>query len=248
VRRQSTARGVTLLELLIVITLLSLLTIGMAFTIRIGFNTLERTNAGLAENRRVLGAQRIFDQQVAGLMPVVFSCTGPRAGGMLFFEGTPGSVRFVSRYTLEEAARGFPRVVEYFVIPGEQGRGVRLVMNEFHYTGPGALLPLCAAPAVDAATGFPRLIPPQPSPGSFVLADKLAYCRLSYLVNDPRTRQRAWLPRPVGGRLPEAVRIEMAPMIPDPARVQMATMTLPIHVSRDPHQNYEDIDPQPNPQ
>jgi prepilin-type N-terminal cleavage/methylation domain-containing protein len=241
--RSGPKRGVTLLELLLVITLLSLLTVGMAMTIRIALNTLDRTGSRLADNRRTVGAQRVLDQQVAGLVPVLFSCSGSPGQSMLFFDGTPDSMRLVSSYTLEEASRGYPRILEYLVIPGERGLGVRLAVNEFHYTGPMSLLPLCASPMPDPATRGPVLRPPAPTPASFILADKLAYCRLSYLVNDPRTRIRAWMPRPIGGRLPEAVRVEMAPIEPDPARLQMATLTLPVRVNRNPDITYEDIEP-----
>ncbi|MEZ5401720.1 MAG: prepilin-type N-terminal cleavage/methylation domain-containing protein [Bryobacteraceae bacterium] len=236
-------RGVTLLELLIVISLLSLLTVGMAMTIRIGLNTLDRTSTRLNENRRTVGAQRVLDQQLAGLIPVRFSCAGGAGRQALFFDGTPDSMRLVSSYTLEEAARGFPRILEYAVTANPQGAGVRLVVNEYHYTGPGSLMPLCAGPGTNPTTGGLLLRPAVPTPASFVLADKLALCRLSYLATDRRLRTRAWLPTPMRGLLPEAVRFEMVPLEPDPARIQMATMTVPVRVSRNPDLTYDDIDP-----
>ncbi len=63
---------------------------------------------------------------------------------MLFFQGEPSSMRFVSTYSLQDASRGMPQILEFQVIPGADNRGVRLVVNERPYTGAasaGALLP-----------------------------------------------------------------------------------------------------------
>ena len=45
-------------------------------------------------------------------------------------------MRFVSSYSLQQGARGLPRILEFQVIRGEEGKGVRLVVNEQPYTGP----------------------------------------------------------------------------------------------------------------
>ncbi|MEZ5354526.1 MAG: prepilin-type N-terminal cleavage/methylation domain-containing protein [Bryobacteraceae bacterium] len=127
--RRSDRTGVTLLELIIVITLLSLLTLGMAMTI--GRRSIRWTEPadGCFPSRRTVGAQRVLDQQVAGLMPVLFSCSGSAGTGMLFFDGAPDSMRMVSSFTLEEASRGYPRILEYAAGSGN-GLRVRLVVNE----------------------------------------------------------------------------------------------------------------------
>jgi prepilin-type N-terminal cleavage/methylation domain-containing protein len=134
-------RGVTLIELLVAVTLVSLLSVGMVFAIRIGLNTLDKTNATMMANRRVLGAQRAIDQQINGLIPVNAVCGGnpgapPVRERMLFFQGDMRSMRFVTSYSLEEAGRGYPRILEYAVIPRPDDLGVRLIVNEHPYTGP----------------------------------------------------------------------------------------------------------------
>jgi hypothetical protein len=66
-----------------------------------------------------------------------------------------------------------------------------------------------------------------------VLADRLAFCRFSYrpqVQNTPLTGD--WVagwnrPR----ELPAAVRVEMAPLAPDPTRLPLASVTVPIHVT-----------------
>ena len=62
------------------------------------------------------------------------------------------------------------------MIPGNQGRGVRLVVNEFLYTGPETLGEVCLGMTPDPETGklVAQFAPIRVGPGSFVLADKLA--------------------------------------------------------------------------
>jgi hypothetical protein len=76
-------------------------------------------------------------------------------------------------------------------------------------------------------------------PGSFVLADKLAFCRMSFrepaVPPDPPKWVLHWK-QPV---LPEAIRIEMAPLDPEAARVNLSTLTIPVHVTKWPLGQYE---------
>ena len=98
----------TLIEVLISITLLSLLMTGMLWAIRIGVNSLGRANQRLLANRRITGAQKILEQQIGGLMPVAAIQAGDVPLKFLFFQGEPQSMRFVSSYSLQEASRGIP--------------------------------------------------------------------------------------------------------------------------------------------
>ena len=79
-RRRSTA-GVTLMELLISVVLLSLLSVGLLFALRIGLNAYSKTQTRLMDNRRVAGAQRILEEELEGLMPVVAPCGIATEGG-----------------------------------------------------------------------------------------------------------------------------------------------------------------------
>jgi prepilin-type N-terminal cleavage/methylation domain-containing protein len=246
VARSRARAGVTLIELLIAVTLVSLLSAAMVLAIRAGLNALERTNAQLLANRRVLGAQRALDQQIAGLMPVTAVCGGAQAARgvqMIFFQGEAQSMRFVSSYSLEEAGRGYPRILEYAVIPGREA-GVRLIVNEHLYTGRQSLGMFCLGEGVDPITGARglRFRPVEPNPRSFVLADRLAQCRFGYHVRKPRTGAGEWLPAYSGPQPPTAIRIEMTPLEADASRVRMATVTAPVRVTRDAQVEYKDID------
>jgi general secretion pathway protein J len=239
-----TERGVTLLELLVAVTLLSLLSVGIVLSLRVALGAMNKADAKLMANRRVVGVERILEQEVAGIMPVTAEC-GTAPGGPLvtFFQGAPQSMRLVSTYSLPQASRGLPMILEYQVIAGENGQGVRLVVNEHLYSGQRSTGVFCTGVGIDPLSGSPgaQFVPVQVGPDSFVLADKLAYCRLSYRdVPDPTNPEQKpkWLlswSKPV---LPSAIRFEMAPLIPDPSKVQPITLTIPVHVTRRPLEPY----------
>jgi hypothetical protein len=234
-RRRPTA-GVTLMELLIAVVLLSLLSVGLMFALRIGLNAYSKTQTRLMDNRRVAGAQRILEQELEGLVPVVTQCGGASGGGppAAFFQGEPDTMRLVSTFSLQGAWRGQAQILEVFVIPGAQGRGVRLVVNEIPYQGPRAAGSLCVGPH--------KFLGASAGEKSFVLADKLDFCRFTFLEQPPDINASLqWVQRFAGQDWPRAVRIEMAPLEPDPSRVQPITVVAPIHIMRRLEIPYADI-------
>lgn len=240
-RRRSA--GVTLLELLIAVSLLSLLLAGILTALRVGLNAMAKTNGRLMDNRRMGGVQRILEQQIAGFIPVVAECLpaeGDRRRELPFFQGEPASMRFVSAYSLGEAWRGYPRILEYQVIPGEQGNGVRLVVNEHLYTGPEGAGIFCLGTMFDESVGFetPAFRPIVAGPQSFVLADRLSFCRFAYREDRFRPERERWVTRWIAPVWPSAVRIEMGPLEQDASRIQPATITAPVRVNRQPRMDY----------
>ncbi|HEY3443411.1 MAG TPA: prepilin-type N-terminal cleavage/methylation domain-containing protein [Paludibaculum sp.] len=237
--------GMTLIEVLIAVSLLSLLSVGMLFSIRAGLTAMEASNRRIVANRRAVGAHRILEQQVAGFLPVMARCgsnpMGATGAPVPYFQGMPAVMRFVTTYSLQGAARGVPQIVEIFVIPGQDGQGVRLVVNETPYMGPVGAGFLCGPVAGDPEAGaaLPVFPPVQPSPRSFVLADRLAGCRFSYLESiEPQ--QEKWLPRWVRmDYWPKAVRIEMMPLEPDASKVPPMTFTGLIRPNRAVGEQYE---------
>jgi hypothetical protein len=228
--------------MVVAVTLLSLLSTGLLMALRIGVNTFTKVDTKLMDDRRVAGAQRIVEQQLEGLIPVVTPC-GKSQGRLAFFQGEAQTMRLVSGFSLQQAWRGLPQILEMFVIPGEQGRGVRLVVNEIPYTGPDSTAGLCTGVSPDPQTGQPHthFVPVIASPNSFVLADKLAYCRFVYFTPAPDpVRPPAWNSEFAAAGWPLAVRIEMAPLEPDPSRLQPLTVVAPVHILRNPELNYDD--------
>ncbi|MBZ5595973.1 MAG: prepilin-type N-terminal cleavage/methylation domain-containing protein [Acidobacteriia bacterium] len=242
--------GVTLIEVLIAVSLLSLLSLGILFALRVGMGALEKTDRRLMNNRRVAGAQRILQQQLAGFIPVIaVAAPSPdAAAGMKvpFFEGREQSMRFVSTYSLSEASRGIPQILEFQVIPGEQGRGVRLVVNENPYSGPRSAGVFCLGPGPDPELGVPtqRFLPISIGPASFVLADRLAYCRFSFLGINPAKNLEQWLPNWTFVKWPSGIRVEMASLDTDLVNLKPVTVTAAVHVNRDPALEYLDAPPE----
>jgi hypothetical protein len=151
-------------------------------------------------------------------------------------------MRLVSLFSLQEAWRGQPQILELFVIPGENGRGVRLVVNELPYQGPLSAARLCVGRSPDPLTGFPApiFLPAEAGPHSFVLADKLAYCRFSYCFRGMPNMPPGWTSRWSLPGWPAGVRVEMAPLEPDPAHIDPITVTIATHVWRAPDVDYVD--------
>jgi hypothetical protein len=160
-----------------------------------------------------------------------------------FFEGQAQAMRFVSTYSLEEAARGYPRILEFQTIPGEPNGGLRLIVNESLYSGPLSVGATCLGLLPDPSLGgalVPQYRAIEPGPHSFVLADHLAFCRFSYKERLPPQAPESWVTEYRRPRLPAAVRVEMAPLVADPSRVPLAGVTVPIYVSRMPNVRYTD--------
>jgi len=241
-------RGFTLIEVLISVTLVSLLSVGLMMAMRVGLSAMQKSDDRLMSNRRVMSTQQILEQQIAGLMPVPAECltTGDNSPARIaFFEGQPAAMRFVSTYSLHEASRGTPKILEFQVIPGENGAGVRLVLNEALYTGAASAGRTCTGVIRDPATNAlaAQFLPIQTGANSFVLADKLAYCRFTFRspppIGAPANEDTKWVANwAYIDHLPDAIRIEMGPLTPDSGRLQPVTMTSPVRVNRLPLELY----------
>ncbi|HZU26666.1 MAG TPA: prepilin-type N-terminal cleavage/methylation domain-containing protein [Bryobacteraceae bacterium] len=228
--------GFTLMEVIIAVTLVSLLLGGVFGCVRLALNTMDRVDARMMRERRVTGVEQIMKSELEGMMPVTADClpAGEAPPPQIpFFQGESGTMRFVSSYSLQERARGLPRILEFQVIPGENGEGVRLIVNEHLYTGPRSTGAFCMASGDPSLP--PRFAPVQAGPQSFVLADKLASCRFEYyeVAYSPAPLQQ-WWPRWDKPQLPQAIRIEMAPLKARSTEVELQPVTAPLHVTRNP--------------
>jgi general secretion pathway protein J len=237
--KNARTHGITLIELLIAVTLVSLLSIGMLFALRVGLNAMDSSNRRIVTNRRATGAQRILNEQLGGFLPVIAKCGLPGNDPGVeapFFQGLPNVLRFVTNYSIDGAWRGMPVIAELFVIPGENGEGVRLVLNEFPYNGPSGAGFFCLPPQ----NGQAQFGPPRITARTFVLADKLAFCRFIYQEEPPGTTNRSWVPIwGKGDQWPTAIRVEMASLRADPTRVQPQIVTSRIRITKAPYEPFE---------
>ena len=243
--RKNPQSGVTLIEILIAVSLMSLLSVGMLIAMRLGFNTMDKTDARLVRNRRVANSRAIIENEIDGF---IFSRANyhpqPMVTATLSFLQTEGqSMRFVTSYSLDDAWRGRPRIAAMQVIPGERNEGVRLIVNETPYTGPEqAGLEITGIEQEPGAPPVIRFAPILAGPQSFVLADRLAFCRFSYLEPLPVAPYQRWRPDWVLPQiLPLAVRIEMAPLDSgSQVDLRISTVTVPFHVTQPPQMPYAD--------
>ena len=229
-------RGFTLLEVIIAVTLVSLLLGGVFGCVRLSLDTLNRVDARLIRERRVASVEQILRAELEGILPVIAQCTSvgdEPSERIAFFEGEPATMRFVSTYSLNERARGLPRILELQVIPGENREGVRLIVNEHVYAGPGSAGAFCLSALPGETEKGPRFPPVETGPGSFVLADRLAYCRFVYHAPPaPGELTPQWLPRWRDPTLPDAVRVDMAPLHASASEIDLQPVTAPLRVTR----------------
>ena len=232
--------GVTLIEILLAISLLSLLSVGMLLSMRVGFNTMNKVDSRLIGDRRVSYARRIVEDEISGYIysTAIFHPQPNTAMMVAFNQWEPQTMRFVTAYSLQDAWRGRPQIAALQVIPGADGRGVRLIVNETPYTGSEQAGQMIAS--IDQTFAV-RYAPVIAGSQSFVLADRLSFCRFSYLQPLPIEPFQVWRPDWVQKQiLPQGVRIEMAPLDTSPADLHVSTVTVPLHVNTTPGTIYAD--------
>ena len=125
VMRQSS--GFTLLELLVSITIVSLLVTTVLFGWRIALSAWEKANSRLEEERTVRSTHLLLQEQMASMVPQQIWV----AGGLreFFFQGEPQAARFVSRYSLAHRAQTGLYLIEYQVAMKPDGTR-QLLLNE----------------------------------------------------------------------------------------------------------------------
>lgn len=237
--------GVTLIEILIAVSLLSLLSVGVLVAMRIALNTMDKTDQHLVRNRRVSNSAKLIENEFAGMI-VTRADWRPSpdvANSIPFLQFEPQTMRFVTSYSLQESFRGRPQIAAMQVIPGDRNIGVRLIVNETPYTGAAQAGSMVTGIAQNPTTGLATtmFMPVLPGAQSFVLADRLAYCRFSYLEARFEPPFRVWRSDWVRPDIvPLGVRIEMAPLDKTPSEVHVSTVTVPLHINRDTGHVYTD--------
>ncbi len=212
--------GITVIELLLAGTLFAAISGSMAMVLNVSFTSMNRIDEKVDFNRRVVASQRAMDQILQGLIPVLTPCNGRPVG----LTGFQGGVRFVSYYSLTEGNRGRPQIVALFVDQSPNG-GFRLLLNERPFLGKPSLTTVCGLPFNTA-------------PGSFVLADRLEFCRFEYRRIDPSNGMELWMPAWTFADWPSAIRIAMAPIEYKANQITPSTIHAPLLVK---NRSYDDV-------
>ncbi len=211
-QRRRRDSGMTLIELLIAVTLFGAISASMGIVLNIAFTSMNKIDAKVDFNRRIISSQRTLDQILQGLIPVVTPCGGQPVGIL----GRQTGALFLSSHSLAEGSRGRPQIVELFVNPSPNG-GFRLLLNERPYLGKRSLSFACARPF-------------QPQLSSFILADRLSLCKFAFRRIDPGSGAEAWFPMWPFPEWPSAIRIELAPAKFQANQIQPTTIHAPILV------------------
>ena len=227
-------RGLTLMEVLVAISLLSLLSVGILTALRMGVNAWEKTNSRLMLDRRIATANTILHAELEGIFPALGEVERPPVRGTftgLLFQGESQSLRFVTTYSLEGGPRGGLRLTEIQVVQAERGK--RVLLNELFYDGPRAAGRVVTGLGEVPETRQLRFVfaPIQARPSSFVIADELENGAFSYLLQDNPAAPPRWLPAwPRADELPVAVSIALVPR-PDATGLLPVTVTVPIRAT-----------------
>jgi general secretion pathway protein J len=94
-RQHHSARGFTLLELLVAITLLGVLMAALFGALRLGARVWETGEARLDDSARVQVVQDFLRRRLGQTMPLTEVTGDPHAAGELLFAGEPDRLRFV---------------------------------------------------------------------------------------------------------------------------------------------------------
>ena len=175
--RTRRAGGFTLLELLISITIVSLLATIILFGWRIATSAWQRANSRLSQDRKVLATHHLLQQQMASMVP--YRARTWQGGQEFFFQGEPQAARFLSRYSLTSRARSGLYRIEYQIT--EQAGGTKqLLLNEFPVNSKEELGALIAGAEVNPRGRILQFAPFERGPQTVVLLDDLEECHFEY--------------------------------------------------------------------
>ena len=223
--------GLTLMEVLVAVALLSLLSAGILVALRVGSAAWQSANTNLTLDRRIATANTILNSALEGIFPAMAEFNDPATRSQttaVLFQGEPQSMRFVTSYSLESGPRSGLRLVELQVVDGPKGR--RVLLNEQIYDGPRAAGRVVTGVARTRSVAGMRLLfaPILTQPNSFVIADELESCVFTYRTPPQFDRPDRWDPAwedPYS--LPSAVSIQITPR-QNSARLRPVPVTVPI--------------------
>jgi len=208
-RRWRAEAGLTLLELLVSITIVSLLATTALFAWRVGSSAWQKASERMEKDRTVLAVHELLEEQIASMVP--YQALAESGAREVFFQGEPGTARFVSRYSLAHRATSGLYLIEYQVAAQTDGTR-QLLLNESPVWGGQELGRLLGA-AENRPEGLVRkFLPFERGPQTVVLLEGLRECRFEYYwspgASQPGTWSEQWTVR--NDEVPQAMRIDAA--------------------------------------
>ena len=204
--RSRAEAGITLLELLVSMTIVSLLATTALFAWRVGSSAWLKASERLEKDRTVLAVHQLVEEQMASMVP--YQAWTTSGGREVLFQGEPQTARFVSRYSLARRAASGLYLIEYQV--AEQADGTRqLLLNESPVWGNEELGTLLAGAESRPEGVVQKFQPFERGPQTVTLIEGLQECRFEYYrtpgPNQPGTWTDQWIVR--SGEVPQAMRM-----------------------------------------
>lgn len=203
--RQATA-GFTLLELLVSITIVSLLATTILFGWRVASAAWQRANDRLQQQRTVLATHQLLQEQMASMVP--YQARTAAGASEFFFQGEAATARFVSRYALSHRARSGLYLIEYRI--AEQSDGSKqLLLNESPVGSREELGALLAGAEMIAAGRVLKFQEFHQRPETLALLEGLQECRFEYYRPATASQPPGWTDRwvSVNNELPRGMAI-----------------------------------------
>jgi len=134
--RNPAARGFTLMELLVSMTLMSILALAVFFGFRIGFNAWNKSENAMEKTRRVHIALDLLSRQIGSLVPCYTKQKAEETPlDLPVYQGVTNGMRFVSTFSALYRGAGGARLVEYFLTPSADDQTITFWVNERELPG-----------------------------------------------------------------------------------------------------------------
>lgn len=116
-------KGFTLLELTISITMLALIVLIIAGTLRLGYRSIESAERKIEASERMRVSFHVIDSQIQSYIPLTYIENGERR---YYFKGNKTSMQFSTNYSVWGGERGYV-VSTYDVVASENNKQALLV-------------------------------------------------------------------------------------------------------------------------
>ena len=195
--RQQNSAGFTLMEVLVAISLMSLVMITMVMGLRLAANAWHRGEQKLEEHARVISGEDVMGQQISGAAVRVITeqqGTDKAPVQVVAFYGAPSEARFSTRMSWRGDHSRPQYMADYRVTQDAQGKQ-QLVISESPLTDDASVAAALAA---------------RPQDGGEAVGEPADRIELSYLqpaaIGKPAEWVANWKPQD-GSELPRAVQV-----------------------------------------
>ncbi len=119
-------RGFTLIELIVSLSIVSIIVVMTASAMRLGIKSVEKGEFKIESVERLRASVRVIQSQIESFIPVMFRSDGKR---FYYFEADENGFFFPSSVSLWGRERGIV-LIRYDIVEEEEGRGLSLTIRE----------------------------------------------------------------------------------------------------------------------